>query len=451
MSEQDMKALEDVPLLFAELAATSALAAFDTRLLVPREPEQIDLVAATKEAMKRPVGSPKLEQLAVGKRSAVIVTSDATRSVPNKALLPLVVASLRTGGIAEDQITVIIALGAHRSLDEREKADLLGEWASRLNVVNHDPHGECVSVGTTSAGHELRLSRSFCDAELRVALGLVEPHEFAGFTGGGKSILPGIAAYDSIVRNHSLEMLRQPGARPGALAGNQIREEMDEAARLSGLHFILNVVLDSRQVPLAVAAGDPVEAHRVLVDFVDGYARVQPPRDIELSDEAPDLIVTGPGQPLDINLYQSVKPLVALESWVGEATRVVLLSRCWDGNGSRQMIEPFRSGGGPRQVMERLAKAYTIEKDHSYFISRFLSHCPNVVACCPGVEAEDLEAVGFTASARVDEAVSIASASAMHSSRRTRPLAIFIPSPQRFLLAQWREASGNGIRLPNTN
>ena len=439
MAEDMTKALDDLPALLAGLAGSAALAGWDTRLITPPEPQPVDLVEAARAALQHPAGSPCLSELAAGKRSAVIVTSDATRAVPNKVLLPLVLAELQTAGISAANVTVLIALGAHRPLARDELAQLLGaEVLDRVRVVNHDPSGPCVAVGRTDSGNELCVAPSFVEADVRIALGLVEPHEFAGFSGGGKSVLPGIAGRDSIIRNHSLEMLRRPGSRPGEVTTNPIRQEMDEAARLAGLQFIVNVVLDRRLRPLAVAAGDPIVAHAELVRFMRAYASVSHPGDVEHPPDPPDLILTGPGQPLDVNLYQSVKALVAVEPWVHAAGSVVLLAHCRGGDGSSEMIEPFLDGGTPAEIIDRLPAEYTIEKDHSYFIARFLSRCPHVTACCPGVAAEKLETLGFVAAATVDGALSEAISRGTRSTQRGRPLAVLFPSPQHFLLDPWR-------------
>jgi nickel-dependent lactate racemase len=197
-------------------------------------------------------------------------------------------------------------------------------------------------------------------------------------------------------------------------------------------------VLDRRLRPLAVAAGDPIVAHAELVRFMRAYASVSPPGDVEHPHEPPDLILTGPGQPLDVNLYQSVKALVAVEPWVHAAGSVVLLAHCRGGDGSSEMIEPFLDGGTPAEIIDRLPAEYTIEKDHSYFIARFLSRCPHVTACCPGVAAEKLETLGFAAAATVDGALSEAISRGTRSPQRGRPLAVLFPSPQHFLLDPWR-------------
>ena len=291
-------------------------------------------------------------------------------------------------------------------------------------------------------------NRLVAEAGVRIALGLVEAHEFAGFTGGPKAILPAVCGYDTIVRNHSIAMMSHPAARPGVLEQNPIHEEMCAAARLARLDFVVNVVLDAGLRPLAVAAGDPVAAQAELVRFVRGYAEVPVPGD------APDIIVTGPGRPLDINLYQSIKPLVAIEPLVGPDTQVVLLSACRDGTGSAEMLAPFAGGRTPAEVLAGLDHDYTIEKDHAFFIARFLSRCPNVIAWCPGVAAEVLTAVGFKACTSVAEAVAAASAAAQRSSGRRRPLAILFPSPQRLVLTSaWqsgRDASSGSQEAPDS-
>ena len=176
-----------------------------------------------------PSASPTLPKVGA---APSIITSDATRAVPNRELLPAVVAELHAAGIGDDAIEVVIGTGAHRGATPAELREMLGEeWIGRLRVANHDARGDTVAVGTTARGNEVLVDRRVAEAGVRIALGLVEAHEFAGFTGGPKAILPAVCGYDTIVRNHSIAMMSHPGARPGVLEQNPIHEEMCEAAR----------------------------------------------------------------------------------------------------------------------------------------------------------------------------------------------------------------------------
>ena len=414
--------------VLARVALLPELADSDVRLYAPVEPHPIDLAAALAGALARPLGAPPLAELARGRRTAAIITSDATRAVPNRQLLPAVVAALNEAGIADDAIDVVVGPGAHRGATDDELVALFGrEWLSRLRVRNHDCRGVCLSVGVTPAGNEVLLNPVVAAADLRIALGQVEAHEFAGFTGGPKAILPAVTGYDTIVRNHSVEMMRHPAARPGVIEGNPIHAEMAAAARLAGLEYVVNVVLDAGLRPLAVGAGEPLAVQAELAGFVRGYAGVA------LPDEAPDVIVTGPGRPLDLNLYQTIKPLVGVEPLVDRDTTVVLVADCPDGTGSEDMLLPFAGARTPADVLAGLAQGYTIEKDHAFFIARFLERCPTVIAVCPGVSDDDLRRVWFEPAQSVDEAIVMALGRARRRGRRARPLVYLLPRPQRAL------------------
>jgi lactate racemase len=422
--------MDELDLTLENLAASPLLKSADVRRLGVVEPDPIDLAAALAAALARPVGSPRLAELAGHKGSAVIITADATRAVPNRVALPAVVAELHQAGIPDERITVVIGAGAHRAMTDPELATHLGEeMVRRVKVVNHDPRAaDLVGVGRTPQGNEVRINRLVAEAGVRIALGQVEPHEFAGFTGGRKAILPSVSGYDTIIRNHSVAMISHPGARPGELQNNLIHLDMVAAAQLARLDFIVNFVIDRKLRPVAVVAGDPEQAHRHLVGFVEGYSRIVVPGD------PVDLIVTGPGQPLDYNLYQSIKPLVALEPLVDEHTVVLLLSACKDGNGSAEMLEPFAGIACPREALGRVAGQYTIEKDHSFFLARFLSRCPNVIGYCPGVSEADMRTLMLEPAASLEEGLTKALEKVRP--RHSRPQVLLFPRPQRALISR---------------
>lgn len=415
--------LADLDSLCARLAESPLLHDHEVLQLAPSDPPPIDLAAALATVLAKPMGTPPLHDLARGRRTAVIITTDATRATPSAALIGPIMEELARGGISSDGVEVVIGVGAHRPATRDEIQRLLGgEWATRLRVTNHDARADdLVEIGHTSHGVPLLLNRRVAEADLRIAFGQVEPHEFAGFTGGRKAILPSVAGYESIVRNHALDMLRAPAARPGVLDGNPIHEEMLAAARFAQLDFILNVALDRESRPVAVAAGDVHEAHQQLVGFLRRHFGVPAPT------RPPAVIVTGPGQPLDINLYQTIKALVGIEPLLDAdyggagAPVVVLLSRCWDGGGSEEMFEPFlqarerlesgverdlpRADAISQAALRCLERDYTIEKDESYFVARVTPKCRAVIACCPGVPDERLRLLGWEPAADCDPAV----------------------------------------------
>ena len=304
-----MDELADLDALCTRLAASPLLRGHEVIQLAPDDPPPIDLPAALSAALAEPTGAPPLRELARGRSTAVIITSDATRATPSDTLIGPVMEELARGGISDDHVDVVIGVGAHRPATPDEIRRLLGgEWADRLRVTNHDARADdLLAIGRTPRGVPLLVNRRVAQADLRIAFGQVEPHEFAGFTGGRKAILPSVAGYETIVRNHALDMLAAATARPGVLEGNPIHEEMLAAARLARLDFIVNVALDRESRPIAVAAGDAEQAHVQLVDFLRRHFGVPAPT------RPPAVIVTGPGQPLDINLYQAVKALVGIE------------------------------------------------------------------------------------------------------------------------------------------
>jgi len=417
--------LADLDALCARLAESPALRDHEVLWLAPSEPAPIDFSAALTAALARPVGTPPLHELARGRSSAVIITDDATRATPSAAMLGPVMAELAAGGIAPDDVEVVIGLGAHRPATPDEIRRLIGgEWAGRLRVTNHDSRAaDLVPLGHTPSGTPLLVNRRVAQADLRIAFGQVEPHFFAGFTGGRKAVLPAVAGYDSILKNHALRNLSAATARSGVLEGNPVHEDMLAAARMARLDFIVNVAPDRDSRPVAVAAGDVEQAHLELVGFLRRKLGVR------LPDRPPAVIVTGPGQPLDINLYQTIKALVGVEplldahAGTAAAPVVVMLSRCWDGTGSEEMFEPFtcarerrraRSDAGEaspatthmQAVIACLESDYTIEKGEPYFVARSMPKHGAVVACCPGVPDERIDLFGWEPAIDADTALS---------------------------------------------
>jgi nickel-dependent lactate racemase len=405
------------------LAAETRRRGHDAVVLSPPSPPPVELAAAAAAALAAPVGSPPLRELASGRSRVVIVTSDATRAVPSAGLLDAVMLELAAAGVDEADVTVVIATGAHRPATAPELGHLLGpRWAARLRVRQHDAHGaELTPCGVTSQGTPVAVDPVVAAAGLRIALGVVEPHEFAGFSGGRKSIVPGVAAYETILANHSVELLRHRDTRPGVLAGNRVHEDLLEAVRLVGPVFILNATLDERLRPTAVVAGECEAAHAVLVDFVRRTSLCH-------VDERADVVVTGPGSPLDINLYQAVKALGAVREMVDRRTPVVLLAACHEGTGSPAMLQAFRQSGSPQSVLEALRHEYRVEQNAAVVLAEFLLHAGPVHACCPGLDRPTLETLGMRPAATPQDALAAALDGCGPGAR-----VVFVPRAQRLL------------------
>ena len=288
-------------------------------------------------AIENPIGSPRLCELAKGKKSCVVIISDHTRPVPSKDILPEMFAELEAGspGIS---ITLLVATGFHRPTTTAElEAKLGSEIMARAKVVLHDSRNpdSNVRVGTLPSGAPCVIDRVAADAELLVSEGFIEPHFFAGFSGGRKSVLPGVADQVTVLGNHCSKFIDSPNARTGKLDGNPLHEDMVAAAKFAKLAFIVNVVIDEAKKTVAAFAGDPYAAHRTGCDFLLGYAKVAP--------KFADIVITSNGgAPLDQNLYQCVKGMTAAEATCNPGGVIIDCVECADGHGGESFYRSLR-------------------------------------------------------------------------------------------------------------
>jgi nickel-dependent lactate racemase len=307
---------------------------------------EADLV---REALRTPVDSPPLRELAKGKRRVVVITSDHTRPVPSAVTMPILSREIRAGN-PEADITILVATGMHRDMTKDEIIARFGaEIASREKIIVHDCRDDAnlVSLGTLPSGGDLVIDRLAVDCDLLVAEGFIEPHFFAGFSGGRKAILPGIAGYQTVLANHCAEFISHDHARTGVLDGNPIHEDMIFAARAAKLAFILNVVLDSDKKIIAAFAGDTDTAHRRGCDFLKGLAGVKP--------VPADIVITGNGgYPLDQNIYQAVKCMTGAEASINPGGVIVVASECSDGHGGAAFYDTFKDTRSPAEVMKAI-------------------------------------------------------------------------------------------------
>lgn len=283
-----------------------------------------------KDAMDHPIDSPRLAELAKGKPDAVIIISDHTRPVPSRDILPNMIRELREGN-PEIQIRLLVATGFHRATSTEELREKLGdalyeEFKDRIIVHNaHDP-SQNVKIGVLPSGPDCIIDKAAANTSLLVAEGFIEPHFFAGFSGGRKSVLPGVCDAVTVMGNHCSKFIDSPYARTGILDNNPIQTDMIAAAKMAKLAYIVNVVIDENKKTVAAFAGNMETAHRKGCEFISSYAVVKPAM-------ADIVITTNGGYPLDQNAYQSPKGMTAGEATVKDGGVLIMLASCSDGTG----------------------------------------------------------------------------------------------------------------------
>lgn len=303
-----------------------------------------------KSALESPFGTPRLRELAKSKRKVTLVTSDHTRSVPSKITLPILLEEIREGN-PDAEITILIATGLHRATTKEEQREMFGpQIVETENIVVHDAfaEGACDFVRVLPSGAELWVNRLALECDLLVTEGFIEPHFFAGFSGGRKSILPGICNAATVNENHSYRAISSPYAMSGVLEHNPIHEDMVCAARSVNVQFILNVALNSRKKIIGAFAGDLEEAHGKGVEYVRSLAQCPVVKgDI--------VITTNGGYPLDQNLYQSPKAVATAEVCCREGGVIIMVAGCVDGMGGEHFSKLMLQGT-PEEIDAFLSK-----------------------------------------------------------------------------------------------
>ncbi len=291
-----------------------------------------------KYALENPIGSPRLCEMVKDKKNIVIIASDHTRPVPSKIIIPQMLNEIRKGSPNAD-ITILIATGCHRGTTKEELIAKFGEEiVAKERIVIHDclESDNMVSLGTLPGGGELVVNRIAVDADFLCAEGFIEPHFFAGFSGGRKSVLPGVASRNTVMANHCSEFIAHPNSRTGILDGNPIHKDMIFAAKAVGLKFIVNVVLGADKQVIYAVSGDCDSAHRKGVEFLNKYAQVK-------AVEADIAISTNGGYPLDQNVYQACKGMTAAEATVKENGVIIMLASSVDGHGGQTLYDTFKN------------------------------------------------------------------------------------------------------------
>jgi lactate racemase len=319
------------------------------------------------------IGSPRLEEVVKGKKNIVIISSDHTRPVPSKIITPILLRRIRSAQ-PDANIKILVATGFHRPSTRQELIDKYGqEIVDHEQIVMHVSTDEAsmVKIGTLPSGGECIVNRVAVEADLLLAQGFIESHFFAGFSGGRKSVLPGISSYKTIMANHCSEFIASPKARAGNLEDNPIHRDMLYAANTAGLKFIVNVVLNGKKEVIGSFAGDLEAAHAKGTQFLSSLARV----DRINCDIA---VVTNGGYPLDQNIYQAVKGMSSAEATNNEGGVIIMIAGLADGHGGVGFYNNLAQSKSPQDFLDRVAqtdRSHTIpDQWEAQILARILSH-----------------------------------------------------------------------------
>lgn len=358
-----------------------------------------------REALENPIGSPRLRDLAKGKNTCTFIISDHTRPVPSKDIVPEMLAEIKAGNPDID-ITFLVATGCHRTTKPEELRSKLGdEVYNGAKIVVHDCDSENnIQIGVLPSGAPLVLDKLAMDADLLVAEGFIEPHFFAGYSGGRKSILPGICDRVTVLGNHCGEFIDSKFARTGILKDNPIHEDMVSAVVQAGLDFIVNAIIDDKKNSAAVFAGDPVAAHEAGCQLLHKYCVIE----AEYSDI---VVTTNGGAPLDQNFYQCVKCMTAAEGAAKEGGVIIALSECADGIGGDDFYKQMSTSETAQELYDSFT-AVPREKTEpdqwqSQIFARVLAHHPVIVVTRPEMK-EIVEACKCIYAASAEEALAMA-------------------------------------------
>ncbi|HHB0751448.1 TPA: nickel-dependent lactate racemase [Enterococcus faecalis] len=320
------------------------------------------------KSLDNPIGSLPLEELAKGKKDIVLISSDHTRPVPSHIITPIILRRIRSVNKTA-RIRILVATGFHRPSTREELISKYGkEIVDNEEIVMHisTDDSSMVKIGQLPSGGDCIINRIAAEADLLLAEGFIESHFFAGFSGGRKSVLPGIASYKTIMANHSGEFIDSSNSRTGNLTDNPIHNDMVYAAAKANLAFIVNVVLDGDKKIIGSFAGDMVEAHKVGCNFVKEIARVKKiPCDIAVS--------TNGGFPLDQNIYQAVKGMTAAEATNKDGGVIIMVAGCRDGHGGEGFYENIANVKNPNEFLEAAIHTPRLETVPDQWTSQILA------------------------------------------------------------------------------
>jgi len=315
-----------------------------------------DEIAMMRDALLNPIGLPPLTELAHPGQKVAIVVDDNTRPTPTAKMLPLILAELKQAGIADDDIAIVYANGSHRQQTREEQVRLVGaEVMARYRVCDHNnrDRSQLTYMGTTASGTPVYVNHFVAEADLRILTGLIKPHCQAGYSGGGKAILPGVSSIETIIADHNYEGVKHPLAIFGVIDGNPIRKDIEDAADLVAPCFILNVILDRDKRIVDAVSGDMIRAHRLGVEKLDRLVRIP-------VAEVADIVVAGCSHPTSVNMYQAVNGALACTRLINPIIKqggvIILAAPCPEGIGGGPFYQLMSEAATPQAVIDKVAQ-----------------------------------------------------------------------------------------------
>lgn len=322
---------------------------------------------AVRKALENPIGTRRLKDMIRPGEKIVIITSDITRPCPSALIIPELLKELEQGGVTDDRITVVFALGSHRRHTADEMRQLVGETIyERITCIDSGING-FVHFGNTSSGTPVDIDSVVAGADFRICVGNIEYHYFAGYSGGAKAVMPGVSTREAIQENHSKMVLES--ARAGNLLENPLRQDIEEAAAMVGVDFILNVVLNEEKQVVKAVAGDLRKAHESGCHFLDKLYKIQIP-------ERADIVITTPGGfPKDINLYQAQKALDNAKHAVRDGGIIILAAACTEGLGSEVFERWMLGHDSPDSMIAEIQTHFELGGHKAAAIAMVLKRC----------------------------------------------------------------------------
>lgn len=319
-----------------------------------------------KRAIENPIGTKRLKDIVKPGERVVIITSDITRPMPSKVVLPYIIEELKLGGIDEEDITIVLAIGSHRKHTEEEKSYIVGEAVyGKVKCIDSDPN-ECVNLGTCKNGTPVDIFKIVAEADRRICLGNIEFHYFAGYSGGVKAIMPGVSTREAIQANHS--NMVDPRAKAGSIDDNPVRQDIDEVGEYISVDYILNVVLDSKKNIIKAVAGHHIKAHREGCKFIDSMYK------IKIKEKADIVVVTPGGFPKDINLYQAQKALDNAKHAVKDGGIIILAASCKEGFGESVFERFMMEFKQPKDMIDEIKRKFVLGGHKAAAIGLVLQH-----------------------------------------------------------------------------